>query len=129
MANRQAFGRRSNPQVQTASAAAHVEPVARNVAALFGNASAESPALSAMEAEPPSVEQELEEWKRSRKQAFKMPWHQLSLMASLCFGIGSFVLPDSVNDNVEWLLWGLSAVSVYVWYTGRKKKVKDPVAP
>ena len=36
-----------------------------------------------------------------------MPWPQLSLMASLCFGIASFVLPDSVNDNVDWLLWGL----------------------
>jgi hypothetical protein len=129
MANRQAFGRRINPLAQTAPAQLRVEAVAPSVAALFGGASAESPVPSAMEVEPPSVEQELEEWKRSRKQAFKMPWHQMSLMASLCFGIGSFVLPDSVNDNVEWLLWILAAVSAFVWFTNRKKKVKDPAAP
>ena len=58
-----------------------------------------------------------------------MPWRQLSLMASLCFGIASFVLPDSVNDNVDWLLWILAAMSAFVWFTNRKKKVKDPAAP
>ena len=72
---------------------------------------------------------ELEEWKRSRKKGFKIPWSQLSLMASLCFGIGSFVLPDSVNDNVEWLLWILAAVSAFVWFTNRRKKVKGPAVP
>ena len=43
---------------------------------------------------------------RRAGRSFKMPWAQLSLMASLCFGIASFVLPDSINGSVEWLLWG-----------------------
>ena len=128
MGSRQAFGRRMNTQVQTAPVAAHVEPVAPSVATLFGGAQAESPVPVAAQAEVPSVDQELEEWKRARGQRFKVPWRQLSLMASLCFGIGSFVLPDSVNDNVEWLLWILAAVSAFVWFSNRKK-VKDPAAP
>jgi hypothetical protein len=129
MANRQAFGRRINPQAQSAPAPVRVEPVAPSVAALFGGAPTESPVSLAMQTEPPSVDQELEEWKRARKQQFKMPWHQLSLMASLCFGIGSFVLPDFVNDNVQWLLWGLAAISAFIWFSNRKKKLKDPAAP
>ncbi len=72
----------------------------------------------------PSVDDELREWKASRKTSFRLPWRQLSLMASLCFGIASFVLPESVNDMVNWLLYGLMAISFYVGVTGRKKKSK-----
>jgi hypothetical protein len=35
------------------------------------------------------------------------------LMATLCFGVASLVLPDSVNDNVDWLLYALAAASFY----------------
>lgn len=129
MANRQAFGRRINPQVQPAPIATRVEPVAPTVTALFSGPEEERSLPFATQPEAPSVDQELEAWKRERGSKFRMPWSQLSLMASLCFGIGSFVLPDSVNDNVEWLLWGLSAVSAIVWFTNRKKKVKDSAAP
>jgi len=78
-----------------------------------------------------SVDQELQAWKESRGSRFKMPWRQVYLMASLCFGIASFVLPDSVNDNVDYLLWGLMAMSAYAWFTSGKKKtaVKDSAAP
>lgn len=52
-----------------------------------------------------------------------MPWRQLSLMAGLCFGIASFVLPDSINDAVQWPLYALTAAS---FYTGlRKRKSPD----
>jgi hypothetical protein len=79
----------------------------------------------------PSIDEELQAWKEARGSQFKMPWSQLSLMASLCFGIASFVLPDSVNDSVDYLLWGLSAAAAYVWWTNRKKKaeIKAPAAP
>ena len=54
-------------------------------------------------------------------------------MASLCFGIASFVLPDLVNSNVDWLLWGLSIMSAGLWYSNRQKKKKkeltSPAAP
>jgi hypothetical protein len=43
-------------------------------------------------------------------------------MASLCFGIASFVLPASVNENVDWLLWALAAASAYIWFSKRRKK-------
>ncbi|HEY1961779.1 MAG TPA: hypothetical protein VGG69_05130 [Rhizomicrobium sp.] len=78
--------------------------------------------LPASPDEWPSVEDELYEWKRTR--GTKIPWTQLSLMASLCFGIGSFVLPDSVNSGVQWLLWGLAATSAYVWFTNRRAKAR-----
>ena len=66
-----------------------------------------------------SVDEELEEWKASRKRI--IPWRQLSLMASLCFGIASLVLPDSVNDGVDWLLYGLMAASLYAGISRRLK--------
>lgn len=59
---------------------------------------------------PPSdVERELAEWKRAR--GVRVPWRQISLIASLSFGIAYFVLPDSVNDAVGWVLLALSVAS------------------
>jgi hypothetical protein len=82
------------------------------------------------ESEPSFADPELEAWKRARGSKFRMPWSQLSLMASLCFGIASFVLPDSVNENVDWLLWGLTAMCAVAWFTNRrKKKLRDSAAP
>lgn len=71
-------------------------------------------------AESTPEELELRDWKAGRKRP--MPWRQLSLMAGLSFGIGSFVLPPSVNDSVNWLLYGLMAVS---FWTGLKRKKKE----
>ena len=72
----------------------------------------------------PSIDDELEEWKKTRHKNFKLPWRQLSLMASLCFGIASFVLPDSVNGNVDYLLYGLSAASLAASFAKRRAKRK-----
>jgi hypothetical protein len=83
---------------------------------------AEQPTAELTGADSPSVDRELEAWKQARGSKFQMPWSQLSLMASLCFGIASFVLPDSVNDNVDWLLWGLMAISAYIGFAKRRKK-------
>lgn len=66
-----------------------------------------------------SVDDELREWRRGRK-GFRIPWRPLSLMASLCFGIASFVLPDSVNDAVQWLLYVLMAASFIAGITARR---------
>jgi hypothetical protein len=121
MANRQAFGRRINPQSGNTAQQAPIQP-----AAPIAPLEASSP--MAVAAEEPDVE--LQAWKQARGSRFKMPWSQLSLMASLCFGIASFVLPDSVNSSVEWLLWGLSAITAIVWFSNRgKKKLTDPAAP
>jgi hypothetical protein len=135
MANRQAFGRRINPQAANRPQPAAVPPPAQRAAAPAVIAPVE-PALPMPDqpedqAEDQTRDGALQDWKRARGSRFKMPWSQLSLMASLCFGIASFVLPDSVNDSVDWVLWGLAAISAYAWYTTRKKKarVTSPAAP
>jgi hypothetical protein len=69
-----------------------------------------------------SVEDELREWKKSRDRGFHIPWRQLSLMAGLSFGIASFVLPDSINDVVQWPLYALSAASFYAGFRKRRKQ-------
>jgi hypothetical protein len=81
-----------------------------------------------MQFDTPSIEDELEEWKRARRKQFKLPWRQLSLMASLCFGLASFVLPDSMNDNVDYLLYGLSAASLAASFAKRREKKKAATA-
>ena len=129
MANQRAFGRRIDPERLTAPATEPAKPAAR--AAIAQRAEEPStlhvPPLATDELlsieGSPSIEDELREWKRTRH--VKIPWSQLSLMASLCFGIGSFVLPDSVNSGAEWLLWGLTAASAYVWFAKRRARVKS----
>jgi len=117
MANRQAFGRRVNPQAFPAPPRRAVQAVSapKPVAVEFV-------VPTVAPDDQPSLDSELSAWKKERGSQFKMPWSQLSLMASLCFGIASFVLPDSVNQNVDWLLWGLSIMAAWVWYSNRKKK-------
>jgi hypothetical protein len=71
------------------------------------------PVQPAMNAEPaaPSVDEELRQWKKSRRYAF--PIRPLALMASLSFGIASLVLPSEINDQVQYPLYALSAASLY----------------
>jgi hypothetical protein len=87
----------------------------------FGRRAAAPPAASVRQAQPsagttpfvpptPSEDEELEKWRRSRK--FQFPWRQLSLMASLCFGVAALALPDSVNEAAQWLLYLLAAASL-----------------
>ena len=126
MPQRQPFGRRITPHLQPA-APVRVESAALRVVA---PAVVEQPSPPPVEEHAPSVDQELLDWKQARGNQFKFPWRQVYLMASLCFGAASFVLPDSVNDNVDYLLWGLCAMSAYAWFSGRKKKpVTDSAAP
>jgi len=69
-----------------------------------------------------SADAELDDWKRARKPVafpFALPWRQVFLMAGLCFGVASFVLPDTVNDAVDWLLYALAAMS---FYAGLRRK-------
>ncbi|MEJ1970657.1 MAG: hypothetical protein WDN03_18825 [Rhizomicrobium sp.] len=75
-----------------------------------------------------SVEEELRLWKADRRRAhpFPVPWRQLYLVASVSFGIASLVLPDSVNDIFDWLLYALSAASLIAWFRGRGKSVAPP---
>jgi hypothetical protein len=72
------------------------------------------PAASSAAIPPPqAVDQEFAEWKRANRHLFRFPWRLFSLMAGLCFGIASFVLPDRINQIVQWPLYALSAASFY----------------
>jgi len=122
MANRQAFGRRINAETLQRPASVRSEPVAQNIVAPLGGISEEKPSPASTQAELPSVGRELQDWKRARNGGFTVPWRQLSLMATLCFGIASFVLPDSVNDNVQWPLYALMAASAYAGFSKRRKR-------
>jgi hypothetical protein len=121
MASQRTFGRRIDPQRTQANTS--LEFTAANKAAEVN----EPPAVRLLPLadidDPPSVDDELREWKRTR--GMHIPWSQFALMASLCFGIGSFVLPEYVNSDVQWLLWGLTAVSAYVWFSKRRARAKS----
>lgn len=69
-----------------------------------------------------SPEEELQAWKRERRRErlSRFPWRQLSIMAGLCFGIAGFVLPDTVNDAVSWLLYGMMAASLAFGFARRR---------
>ena len=81
----------------------------------------ETPAVPAVASAPGmSVDEELRQWKEERRRGlfFRLPWKQFSLFASMSFGIASFVLPDDVNDAVNYLLWGLSLITFAIWISG-----------
>ena len=68
------------------------------------------------------MDEELLAWKRQRR--FMIPWKQVCLMASICFGFASFVLPASVNGAVNWMLYALTAMSFLVWFKGQRARAK-----
>jgi hypothetical protein len=118
MATQRTFGHRTGPQPQ----APQVKP--RPPANLSKNKITDiepaTASLNPLPSEGPSIDDELREWKQARKKTFQIPWRQLSVMAGLCFGIASFVLPDSVSDNLQWLLYALAAASFYAGFRRRK---------
>jgi hypothetical protein len=112
MESRRTFGRRAVPQL----------PVPCAVTQAPGH-----PVEAVLTSPPPvatlaSVDDEIEAWKAARGSVIPFPWRQLSLMAGLCFGIASFVLPSTVNDAVQWPLYALTAISLYVGLRKRKNK-------
>lgn len=133
MANQKSFGRRSDPLQRPYGSMQAVE--ARAQSPKIASPRLELPRLESLEAVArsfplpeqsalPSLDDELRQWKRARRQNFEIPWRPLSLMASLSFGIAAFVLPESVNDAVQWPLYALSAASLYAWFRRRNRQRK-----
>jgi hypothetical protein len=119
MINQRPFGRRSRPQQQPLRARPKLDLRVPATKSIVADVSADQSLLSHKEIAFPYVDNELPEWEQPPKWRLKMPWRQLALMASLCFGIASFVLPDSINDELEWFLYGLTAMSLYAGVSRR----------
>jgi len=125
MVNHRSFGRRGNPTPSFGRSMGTTETVAPVTTVRSTGPSIERPVRLSEKSEFPSLDDELRQWKLERKRNFEIPWRPLSLMATLCFGIASFVLPDSVNDNVEWLLYALAAASLYAGFRKRRRHAKS----
>ena len=121
MANQRSFGRRGNPTPSSGRSMAATETVAQATRVQSIGTSVEPPVRLLEKADFDSPDDELAQWKLARRQNFEIPWRPLSLMATLCFGIASLVLPDSVNDNVQWLLYALAAASLYAGFRKRQR--------
>ena len=70
---------------------------------------------------PDEVTAELQAWKQTRERQ-PFPWRQVSLIAGLCFGAASLVLPDSVNDAAAYVLYALAGFSFLSALRRRRKK-------
>jgi hypothetical protein len=116
MADQTTFGRRTTPRPVTRTAEAQVRP-ASNHARNEKAAEHQSELLKHI-AFPP-IDDEFRDWKKARKRHSGLPWRQLALMASVSFGIASLVLPDSVSDELDWVLYALMAASAYAGLSRR----------
>jgi hypothetical protein len=124
MAEHRSFGRRGNPPPSSGRSMRPTETVEATSVRSTG-LSIERPMHLPEKSELPSLDDELREWKLARRQNFEFPWRPFSLMATLCFGTASFALPDSVNDNVQWLLYALAAASLYAGFRKRRRDTKS----
>ncbi|MBV8977319.1 MAG: hypothetical protein JOZ13_08055 [Alphaproteobacteria bacterium] len=127
MPNRPAFGRRVAGRPLQASLAERPQRQASSPA-IAVNDSEDRQSLPEPRPPAPSIEDELREWKQTRK-AYSLPWKQLSFTASVCFGVAGLVLPDSVNSVVDWMLYALAAASLYVGFKARRQKRSQPPDP
>ena len=125
MVNHRSFGRRGNPPPSFGRSMGTTETVAQATRVQSTEPSIERPVRLSEKSEFPSLDDELRQWKLARKRNFEIPWRPLSLMATLCFGIASFVLPDLVNDDVQWLLYALAAASLYAGFRKRRRHTKS----
>lgn len=121
MVNHRSFGRRGNLPPSSGRSMVGNEAIAQTTKVRSTGPSIERPVRLLEKSEFPSLDDDLRQWKLARKQSFEIPWRPLSLMATLCFCIASFALPDSVNDNVQWLLYALTAASVYAGFRKRRR--------
>ncbi len=125
MVNHRSFGRRGNPQPPLVRSMQANETVAQATGVEPPGPSLERPVRLPENKEFASLDDDLRQWKLARKQNFQIPWRSLSLMATLCFGVASFVLPDSVNDDLRWLLYALMAASLYVGFFRHRRRAKS----
>jgi hypothetical protein len=116
MVNQTTFGRRTTPSHPAARTTAAHEPA--TPASKIGLSDEHAAELLKHIASPP-IDDEFREWKKARKRHSGLPWRQLALMASVSFGVASLVLPDSVSEQLDWVLYILMAASAYAGLSRR----------
>jgi len=119
MADQTTFGRRTTPSRPIARARETHEPVTPVSKPAPGEPLDDRSLELLRHIASPSIDDEFREWKKARKRHSGLPWRQLALMASVCFGVASLVLPDSVSDTLDWVLYGLTAASAYAGLSRR----------
>jgi hypothetical protein len=125
MENPRPFGRRGNPPSPSARSMGAKETVVQAARVESAGPATERPVRLSEKSDFRSLDDDLRQWKLERRRNFEFPWRPLSLMATLCFGIASFALPDSVNDSVQWLLYALAVASLYVGFRKRRQQAKS----
>lgn len=80
--------------------------------------------LALGKAAPTRDDDELRKWREARRGRYEVPWRQVLLMASLCFGVAALVLPDPVNENLDWLLYGLMVASFLAGIRRRRRQAR-----
>jgi hypothetical protein len=122
--NPQPFGRRTKPQHQARGAIESVEVIGQSKKADSTDVVLRSSSPVLPKTQVSTGGYNSQEWK-TREQGFRIPWRPVLLMASLSFGIASFVLPDTVNDAVQWLLYALMAAGIYATFRRGRSEVKS----
>ena len=122
MVNQTTFGRRTTPAHPSAPATETRAPVRPESNFARNERTAEHQSELLKHIASPPIDDEFREWKKARKRHSGLPWRQLALMASVCFGIASLVLPDSVSDTLDWVLYALMAASAYAGLSRRWSK-------
>ena len=128
MADQTTFGRRTAPgRPMTRAPEAHDSVGRKDNPAHDAQLSDEHAALLKHIASPPidADATEFHEWEKARKRHSGLPWRQLSLMASVSFAVASLVLPDSVSDTLDWILYGLAAATAYAGLSRRLSSSSD----
>ena len=119
MNTQRSFGRRTISRPQPLRAAPKLDLPAPDAKPVVADVPADQASLLHKEIMFPRADGEWREREQPIKPKLKIPWRQVALMASLCFGIASFVLPDSISDDLDWLLYGLMAISAYAGFSKR----------
>ncbi len=119
MNTQRSFGRRAISQPQPLRAALKLDLPAPEAKPVVADAPADPAALLRKEILLPQADGEWRGREKPIKPTLKIPWRQVALTAALCFGIASLVLPDSISDDLDWLLYGLMAMSAYVGFSKR----------
>jgi len=128
MADQTTFGRRTSRSRHSARGAEVREPPAAASKAVQEEPLDERSRELLKHIASPSIhadDTEFHEWKKARKRHSGLPWRQISLMASVSFAVASLVLPDSVGDTLDWILYGLAAASAYAGLSRRLSSSPD----